>query len=221
MAGASTATLSIGSSCFPTPAEVYDMDDDEMTSEEAARIRAEIKRYLQRQQQAKQQTSSTARSDLDVAHRQSLPAGIEFHRRNTGGTDEMPPLEAPTEIAEEEEEEEEEEFEDDEEEMPKTTQKRKHKETIDHSTKITKWQDRSVQEEDIRFQLFLRGIELTHEQEDEISKLEVKGKGRNQTRKDYLINNIERMIQTRKWTDEINDQLLQQRMVEWLEMKKG
>ena len=70
----------------------------------------------------------------------------------------MPPLETPTEIAEEEEEEEGEEFEDDEEEMPKTTQARKHKQTIVYSTKITKWQDRSAQVEDIRFQLFLRGI---------------------------------------------------------------
>ena len=114
MAGASTGTLSIRTSGFTTPAEVYDMDDDDdMMSEEATRIRAEMERYLQRQQQAQQTSLSTARSDLDVAHRQSLPAGIEFHRMNTGGTDEMPPLETPTEIAEEDEEEEE--FEDDEE----------------------------------------------------------------------------------------------------------
>ena len=64
-------------------------------------------------------------------------------------------------------------------------QARKRKEMIDYSTKVTKWQDKSVQEEDIRFQLFLRGIELTPEQEEEIAKLKVKGKGRNQTQKDY------------------------------------
>ena len=58
----------------------------------------------------------------------------------------------------------------------KTTKARKHKETIDYSTKITKWQDRSVQEEDIRFQLFVRGIELTPQQEEEIAKLKVKVK---------------------------------------------
>ena len=28
-------------------------------------------------------------------------------------------------------------------------------------------------------------------------------------------------IQTGKWTDQVNDQLLQKRMVEWREMKKG
>ena len=74
-----------------------------------------------------------------------------------------------------EEGEEEEEFDDDPELIPadddETTkappQARKHKETIDSSTKITKWQDKSVQEEDIRFQLFLRGIELTPEQEED------------------------------------------------------
>ena len=100
-------------------------------------------------------------------------------------------------------------------------QARRHKETIDYSTKLTKWQDKSVQEEDIRFQLFLRGIELTPEQEEEMAKLKVKGKGRNQTRKDYLINYVDRLIQTGKWTDQVNDQLLQKRMVEWREMKKG
>ena len=100
-------------------------------------------------------------------------------------------------------------------------QPRKHKETIDYSTKIFKWQDKSVQEDDIRFQLFLRGIELTREQEEEISKLKVKGKGRNQTRKDYLINYVDRIIQTGRWTDQVNDQLLQKRMIEWREMKKG
>ena len=130
--------------------------DDAMASsglrrDDATRIRAEMERCLQAQEQARQTSTTTARSDLDVAHGQSLPAGVEFYRMNTDGTDEMPPLGTPSEIAEEEEEEED--FEDDaevEEEMAKTTQARKHKGTIDYSTKITKWQDRSVQEEDIR-----------------------------------------------------------------------
>ena len=39
--------------------------------------------------------------------------------------------------------------------------------------------------------------------------------------KERLFNYIERLIQTGKWTDEINDQLLQQRMAERREMKKG
>ena len=225
MAGASSGLVSIGSSGFSTPAEVYEAtdDDDDMTSEEATRIRAEMERYLQRQQQTQQSSSSTARTDLDEAHRQSLPAGVEMYRMNTEGTDDMQSL------VNIEEGEEEEDFDDDPELIPADDEEetkapplsRKHKETIDYSNKITKWQDRSVQEDDIRFQLFLRGIELTPEQEEEITKLKVKGKGRNQTRKDYLINYIDSLIQSGRWTDQVNDQLLQKRMVEWREMKKG
>ena len=220
-ARASTGTLAMGTGGFMTPLEVYeamDNDGDEMTSEEMTRIRAERERYLQRQREAQQASATSARTDLDVAHRQSLPAGV-----NIDGEDDMAPL------LNIEEGEEEEDFDDDPELIPadddETTkapaQARRHKETIDYSTKITEWQDKSVQEDDIRFQVFLRGIELTPEQEEEISKLKIKGKGRNQTRKDYLINYVDRLIQTGRWTDQVNDQLLQKRMMEWREMKKG
>ena len=220
MAGTSSGTLTIRTSGLSTPAEVYEAidEEEEMTSEEMTRIRAEMERYLQRQREAQQASATSARTDLDVAHRQSLPAGV-----NIDGEDDMPPL------VNIEDGEEEEDFDDDPELIPadddETTkapaQARRHKETIDHSTKITKWQDKSVQEDDIRFQLFLRGIELTPEQEEEMSKLEINGKGRNQTRKDYLINYVDRLIQTGRWTDQVNDQLLQKRMMEWREMKKG
>ena len=170
-ARASTGTLAMGTGGFMTPLEVYeamDNDGDEMTSEEKTRIRAEMERYLQRQREAQQASATSARTDLDVAHRQSLPAGV-----NIDGEDDMPPL------VNIEEGEEEEDFDDDPELIPadddETTkapaQARRHKETIDYSTKIAKWQDKSVQEDDIRFQLFLRGIELTPEQEEEISNL--------------------------------------------------
>ena len=85
------------------------MDDEEesiMLNEDIARIRAEMERSRQRQQEAQQASSSTARSDLDEAHRQSLPVGV------MDGEDDMPPLE------EIEEGEEEEEFEDDPELIP-------------------------------------------------------------------------------------------------------
>ena len=220
-ARASTGTLAMGTGGFMTPLEVYeamDNDGDEMTSEEMTRIRAEMERYLQRQREAQQASATSARTDLDVAHRQSLPVGV-----NIDGEDDMPPL------VNIEEGEEEEDFDDDPELIPadddETTkapaQARRHKETIDYSTKITKWQDKSVQEDDIRLQLFLRGIELTPEQEEKISKLKIKGKGQNQTRTDYLINYVDRLIQTGRWTDQVNDQLLQKRMMEWREMKKG
>ena len=94
MAGTSTAILSIGSNGFSTPAEVYEAmdDDDDMTSEEAIRILAEMERYLQRQEQVQQSSTSSVASDLDETHRQTLPAGAEFHRMDTGGTDDLPPL---------------------------------------------------------------------------------------------------------------------------------
>ena len=217
-AGTSTGMVDLRTRGFETPSEV-NMDDEEdniMLSEDIARIRAEMERSLQRQREAQQATSSTARSDLDEARRQSVPVGVMDE-------EDMPPL------VNIEEGEEEEDFDDDPELIPadddETTKapgiSRKHKETIDYSNKITKWQDKSVQEDDIRFQLYLRGIALTPEQEEEISKLKVRGKGRNQTRKDYLINYVDRYIQTGKWTDQVNDQLLQKRMVEWREMKKG
>ena len=93
MAGASSMS-GFTSSGFSTPAEVYEaMDgDDEVTSEEATRIRAEMERYLQRQQQAQEDIASSVSSDLGEAHRQTFPAGVEFHRMDTGGTDDLPPL---------------------------------------------------------------------------------------------------------------------------------
>ena len=95
MAGTSSGTLTLRTSGFSTPAEVYeamDDDDDDMTSEEMTRIRAEMERYLQRQREAQQETASSVSSDLDEAHRQTLPVGVEFHRMDTGGTDDLPPL---------------------------------------------------------------------------------------------------------------------------------
>ena len=220
-------TSSVGSSGFTTPLLDTLSGEEYLGHLDIERIRAELSELERGQQQAQQATTSTARSDLDEAHRQSLPVGVmdasPEARELSDEEEDMPPL------LNIEEGEEEEDFDDDPELIPadddETTkapaQARKHKETIGYSTKITKWQDKSVQENDIRFQLFLRGIELTPEQEEEISKLKVKGKGRNQTRKDYLINYIDRLIQTGKWTNQVNDQLLKKRMVEWREMKKG
>ena len=88
------------SSGFTTPAEVYDAidEDDDITSEDATRIRAEMERYLQRQREAQEASVSSARSDLDEVESQSLPVGVDFYRMNTGGTegtegtDDLPPL---------------------------------------------------------------------------------------------------------------------------------
>ena len=193
-------------------------DDYRMTAEQINRIRAELEAGERRQREAQQASSSSARSDLSDATSQSLPAGIPIHSMATDEEDEdLPPLETPTEVAEEEEEEEEED--DDETQVP--PQSRKHKETIDYNENIERWKNKDVSVDDILYQLHLRGIKLTEEQEEEMDKLKIKGKGKSPTKKNYLINYVERLIQTGKWTDEVNDQLLRSRQEEWTQMKKG
>ena len=194
---------------FETP----DSDDYRMTAEQINRIRAELEAGERRQREAQQASSSSARSDLSDATSQSLPAGVPIHSMATD--EDLPPLETPTEVAEEEEEEED----DDETQVP--PQSRKHKETIDYNENIDRWRQKDISVDDILFQLHLRGIQLTEEQEEEMEKLKIKGKGKTPTKKDYLLNYVERLIQTGKWTDEVNDQLLQKRMEDWRQMKKG
>ena len=192
---------------FETP----DSDDYRMTAEQINRIRAELEAEERRQREAQQVSSSSARSDLSDATSQSLPAGIPIHSMATDD-EEMPPLETPTEVAEEEEEDEETEV---------SNKRRKHRETIDYNDDISRWRLNDVTLHDILFQLHLRGIRLTEEQEEEMDKLKTKGKGKTPTKKDYLLNYVERLIQTGRWADEVNDQLLQKRMEEWRNMKKG
>ena len=151
-ARASTGTHAIGTGGFMTPAEVYEdaMLRSEPTPQEIEEIRTQLMAIDDLRRASMEQARSRTQSGLDEAHRQSLPVGV---------VDDMPP------IVNIEEGEEEEDFDDDPELIPADddestkapAQPRKHKETIDYSTKITKWQDKSVQEDDIRFQLFLRG----------------------------------------------------------------
>ena len=195
---------------FETP----DSDDYRMTAEQISRIRAELEAGERRQREAQQASSSSARSDLSDATSQSLPAGVPIHSMATDD-EEMPPLETPTEVAEEEEEEED----DDETQVP--PQSRKHKEKIDYNENIERWKNKDVTADDLLFQMHLRGIQLTEKQEEEMSKLKTKGKGKTPTKKDYLLDYVEGLIQTGKWADEINDQLLQKRMEDWRQMKKG
>ena len=219
--GSSVGILSYGGR---TPVGAYNADgfetpdsDYRMTAEQINRIRAELDLSLRRQQEAQQVSSSSARSDLSDVTSQSLPAGIPIHSMVTddedSSRDELPPLETPTEVAEEEEEED-----DDETQVP--PQSRKHKETIDYNENIDRWK-KDVSVDDILYQLHLRGIQLTEEQKEEMDKLKTKGKGKLPTKKDYLINYVERLIQTGRWADEVNDQLLQKRMEDWRQMKKG
>ena len=199
---------------FETP----DSDDYRMTAEQISRIRAELEAGERRQREAQQASSSSARSDLSDATSQSLPAGVPIHSMATDeeeDEEEMPPLETPTEVAEEEEDD------DDDDETQVPPQSRKHKEKIDYHENIERWKNKDVTVDDLLFQMHLRGIQLTEKQEEEMSKLKTKGKGKTPTKKDYLLDYVERLIRTGKWADEINDQLLQKRMEDWRQMKKG
>ena len=199
---------------FETP----DSDDYSMTAEQINRIRAELEAGERRQREAQQASSSSARSDLSDATSQSLHAGIPIHSMATDEEDEdLPPLETPTEVAEEEEEEEEE----DDDETQVRTQSRKHKEAIDYNRNIDRWKRSDVSADDLLFQMYLTGIQLTEEQEEEMSKLKIKDKGKTPTKKDYLLTYVQRLMVTGKWADEVNDQLLKSRKEEWVQMKKG
>ena len=110
-AGTSTGIMDVRASGFQTPAGTYDWEDEDelMTSAKARSIRAEMERYLRRQQQASQSSSSAVRRDLDEGHKQSLSVGVMGEEE-----DEMPPLES----IEQEEEGEEEEMDEDPELIP-------------------------------------------------------------------------------------------------------
>ena len=192
-----------------------------MTAEPICRIRAELQAGERRQREAQQASSSSARSDLSDATSQSLPAGVPTHSMATDEEDEdLPPLETPTEVAEEEEEEEEEDDDEEDEEI-EPHKSRKHKETIDYNRNIDRWKRGDVTVDDLLFQMHLRGIQLTEEHQEEMSKLKIKGKGKTPIQTDYLLTYVERLMMTGKWADEVNDQLLQGRMEEWRQMKKG
>ena len=98
-------------------------------------------------------------------------------------------------------------------------QTRTHKETIDYSTDINHWTGSTVKEEDILFQLHLRGAGLTEEQEQQYSNTKKKGKGKKETGRTSLVGLVEKLINSGKWTTKVNDELLRKRMEDWRGMK--
>ena len=206
--GSSMGILSATSSGFNTPLAVELLDGQELSSDEITRIQAEMEAHNQRMQEARERVVSSASSDLADVHSQSLPAGVPVHSMASDvASDTMPELEP---IDGEEEEDEEVEEDDVETQVP--PQSRKHKEMIDYNNKIERWRQKDVNFEDILFQMHLRGINLTKEQQGEMDKLKIKGKGKSETKKDYLLRVVEGLIESGRWTDHVNDQLLQSRM---------
>ncbi|MCR9103644.1 MAG: hypothetical protein NXI25_27125, partial [bacterium] len=98
-------------------------------------------------------------------------------------------------------------------------QTRTHKETIDYSTDINHWKGSTVKEEDILFQLHLRGAGLTAEQEQQYSNTKKKGKGKKETGRTYLVGLVEKLINSGKWTTKVHDELLRKRTEDWRDTK--
>ena len=232
--GSSMGVLSARSSGFNTPLEIELLDGQELSDDEIARIQAEMEAHMEMMRGARQRTISSVSSDLEDVHRQTLPAGVPVHSMETDGSETMPdlePIEGDDAVAssgrsrdEEEEMEEDEEVEDDDDDDDDETQvppqSRKHKEVIDYNNKIERWRQKDVNFDDILVQMHLRGINLTTEQQEEMDKLKIKGKGKSETKKDFLLGMVEKLIGSGRWTDHVNDPLLQSRMKEWREMKK-
>ena len=93
------------------------------------------------------------------------------------------------------------------------------RQTIDYPTDINHWKGSTVKKEDILFQLYLRGAGLTEEQEQQYSNTKKKGKGKKETCRTFLVGLVEKLINSGKWTTEVNDELLRKRMNDWRDMK--
>ena len=91
--------------------------------------------------------------------------------------------------------------------------------THDYSTSIKHWKGSAAKEEDILFQLHLRGAGLTEEQEQHYETQTKKREGQKETGRTYLVGLVEELINSRKWMTKVNVALLRRRMEDWRVMK--
>ena len=82
--------ISARSSGFNTPLAIELLDGEELKADEISRIQADLEGYNQRMQHSRDRVVSSASSDLDVVHSQSLPAGVPVHPLTSHGSDTMP-----------------------------------------------------------------------------------------------------------------------------------
>ena len=95
-------TGSSGSRGFTTPFVNTPSSESCLGHLDVERIQAELAEEERRQQQAQQATSSTTRSDLDEAHRQSLPTGIDLSQPASSSQPATIPAQQPEDSSEEE-----------------------------------------------------------------------------------------------------------------------
>ena len=179
---------------FETP----DSDDYQMSIEQIDRIRAELDRHKQQRQQAQTSAISGTRNDLDEAHSQSLPVGINVD------DDDMPSLETV------EQEESEEELIPAEDTQPNPYQRG----LLYWNNDIEKMKtNQKINHDDLLFQLHIRG-QLTDKMETDVDNLPDE-----LSKKLYLLRIVENLIGTEpednEWQTMVNDELLRKRIKEW------
>ena len=199
---------------FETP----DSDDYQMSIEQMDRIRAELDRHKQQRQQAQTSAISGTRSDLDEAHSQSLPVGINVDDDGDGEQsspsgqsrdDDMPPLEP---IQQEESEEELIPAED-------TKPNPYQRGLLYWNNDIEKMKtNQKINYDDLLFQLHIRG-QLTDKMETDVANLPDE-----LSKKLYLLRIVENLIGTEpednEWQTMVNDELLRKRIKEWRDRGK-
>ena len=208
--GSSMGVLSYGGR---TPIGAYNADgfetpgsnDYQMSIEQIDRIRAELDRHKQQRQQAQTSAISGTRSNLDEAHSQSLPVGINVEDSES----DMPPLEP---IQQEESEEELIPAED-------TRPNPYQRGLLYWNNDIEKMKtNQKINYDDLLFQLHIRG-QLTDKMQTDVDNLPDE-----LSKKLYLLRIVENLIGTEpednEWQTMVNDELLRKRIKEWRDRGK-
>ena len=90
--------------------------------------------------------------------------------------------------------------------------KYKVKEEIVYNDEIGYWMSDMISTTDLEFQFHLRGLDTELPDKDGTKQ---KGKGKENTYKNRVINKIDKLIQNGRWTTVVNDKLLKERKAEW------
>ena len=88
----------------------------------------------------------------------------------------------------------------------------------DDNTNIRYWRSQSVDK--IKFQFFIRGIEVPEPEEVE-EELKIKGRGRRRTYKEYLEDLVQDTIDNNGWKNKPTQEEYEERLQQWLNKKKG
>ena len=198
-----TPTESPDTSGFDTPrSDVMTLREAELTG----RIQA-----LRQQEEAR-------RREVAERHGRTVSSGIQTIEQFISTPSQMPseaPEPSPTE-----------EFDEDEELIPASGSRApSHKTTIVYNTNMAFWKRKDVRLEDLMFQLYVRGRELSDEEEQAMGTLPSKGKGRGGgssfTKKDFILELIQEMINDGSWDRRVEEELLKSRIDAYFSRSKA